>query len=866
MKEVQGLSSVQVEHNLAQYGNNKLTVKESATFLEMFVESFKDKWILILLGALGIEMLFNTIKTLYPQIGESEWLNSFSIAIAILLSTGFATISSYSAEKKFNALKDQSSKIPYKVYRNGKLVEVMVDDITFYDLILVQTGDKIPVDGILIDGHLKVDQASLNGESEEAKKVVGSTDKFKPDDLFSEYSVFRGTVVTEGEAIIQALVLGDKTVLGSINSSLQEDKKQSPSKHKLEKLADGIGVMGYSAGGLYFVINIVLGYMALQSQGLTQDYMAIALLVMKTLMFAVTIVIMAVPEGLPMMLAMVASMNSGRLLRENILVRNPDSIETAGYTNILFSDKTGTLTNGVLSVVDFIDGEGGIYQSLNSINPKLKEGFILAMGLNNDAQVIDGKALGSNGTDRALLQYLIDNDLLGGVDKSRIVEKEQFTSTNKYASVTTDVGIKYLKGAAEVLLANSTHFIKDGKVTKLTQKHIDKLNEISVEQANRSMRLLALQYQTDEQKVLIGLVCIRDNMRDGMADTIKELNQAGVQVVMVTGDRKETAIAIAKECGIIQSENDVALTHDELAQLSDQEVKNLMHRLKVVSRALPMDKKRLVDLAHDLGMVCGMTGDGSNDSPALKSSDVGFSMGDGTQVAQEASDVVIVNNSLSSIEKAILNGRTMTKSVQKFIIFQLTVNVATILTSIIAPLVGFHEPFTIVQVLWINLIMDTLAALAFGGEPTDKAYLKEKPIARNESLVTGYMKSNIAVSALFIALGVLGIWLNVFGLHDLISDQSEPVVRTFIFTFFIYAIIFNGFNTRNKGFNVLKNITKNPKFLVVMIGIGIAQSLIIQYGGAIFSTVQMNLHDFLLALGLAFLIVPIDMIRKVFVK
>ena len=863
MKEVQGLSTSQVEQNLKQFGNNKLTVKESATFLEMFIDSFKDKWILILIGALGIEMLFNTIKTLYPAIGESEWLNSFSIAIAILLSTGFATISSYSAEKKFNALKDQSSKIPYKVYRNGKLVEVMVDDIVMNDLILVQTGDKIPVDGILIDGHLKVDQASLNGESEEAKKVVGSVGKFKADDLFSEYSVFRGTVVTEGEAIIQALILGDGTILGNINSSLQEDKKQSPSKHKLEKLADGIGVMGYSAGGLYFVINIVLGYMALQEQGLTQDYMAIALLVMKTLMFAVTIVIMAVPEGLPMMLAMVASMNSGRLLKENILVRNPDSIETAGYTNILFSDKTGTLTNGVLSVVDFIDGEGGIYQSLNTINPKLKEGFVLAMGLNNDAQVIDSKATGSNGTDRALLQYLIDNNLVSGLDYSRIVEKEQFNSTNKYASVTTDTGIKYLKGAAEVLL---THYIKDGKVAKLTQKHIDKLNEISIEQANRSMRLLALQYQTDEQKVLIGLVCIRDNLRDGMANTIKELNQAGVQVVMVTGDRKETAIAIAKECGIIQSENDVALTHDELAQLSDQEVKNLMYRLKVVSRALPMDKKRLVDLAHDLGMVGSMTGDGSNDASALKSSDVGFSMGDGTQVAQEASDVVIVNNSLSSIEKAILNGRTMTKSVQKFIIFQLTVNVATILTSIIAPLVGFHEPFTIVQVLWINLIMDTLAALAFGGEPADKAYLQEKPIARNESLVTNYMKSNIAVSALFIALGVLGIWLNVFGLHDLISDQSEPVVRTFIFTFFIYAIIFNGFNTRNKGFNVLKNITKNPKFLVVMVGIGIAQSLINQYGGAVFSTVQMNLHDFLLALGLAFLIIPIDMIRKVFIK
>lgn len=377
------------------------------------------------------------------------------------------------------------------------------------------------------------------------------------------------------------------------------------------------------------------------------------------------------------------------------------------------------------------------------------------------------------------------------------------------------------------------------------------------------MRLLAILETDGDDKVLIGIVCIRDNVRSSIKETVATMNRAGVQVVMVTGDRKETAVAIAKEAGIY-TDGDLVLTHDELDALSDDELKERLPKLKVVSRALPMDKKRLVQAAQDLDMVAAMTGDGVNDSPALKSADVGFSMGDGTEVAREASDIVILNNSLTSIEKAVLYGRTMSKSVAKFIIFQLTVNVTTIAMSLLSPLLGLKEPFTIIQILWINLIMDTLAALAFGEEPTLERYMDEKPVAKKANILTSYMKTAIGTASVFITLVCLALLKNIGGIQGFITNGTGnfEMVTTFTFTVFIYAIIFNSLNTRSTGFNVFEHIGENKKFSIVMISIAIVQTLIIQFGGKVFSTVPMDLKHYGLALAIAALIIPIDMIRK----
>ena len=876
MNNFKGLSSDEVAASKSAHGDNKLSSKEDNSLLSIFIEAFKDQWILILLAALGLKIIFNFIGMLFPGIGEANWYEAVSLIFAILLSTGFSAISQYQNEQKFNTLQEEASKTNAKVYRDGKLKEILVDDIVKGDQILLQTGDKIPVDGIILAGELKVNQAVLNGESEDAAKIaLGDNSEPDSQDLFTELKIFRGTVVTSGEAVMEATVIGDHTVLGSINTSLQEDGKDSPSKEKLNKLAENIGVLGYSAGAAYSVINLVLGFLALNAAN-NLNLSSIFLLVIETILFAVTIIIMAVPEGLPMMLALVSSMNSGRLLAQNILVRHPDTIETAGYMNILFSDKTGTITEGKLSVVDFFLGDGTLYETtdesssadFSSMSEKLLKQVIHGIGLNNDANVADGIAVGSNATDRALLDFLINRNLLD-FDTNTIAEKEQFNSAKKYASVTTKSGEIYIKGAPEFILDDCHFYLdKDGNKTAFTTSDKDKFSALSLEQANRSMRLLAILKKEGSDKILIAIVCIRDNVRDSIKQTVETMNKAGVQVVMVTGDRKETAIAIAKEAGIVTSDSDLILTHDELENLSDEELKAQLPNMKVVSRALPMDKKRLIEAAQDLDMVCGMTGDGVNDSPALKAADVGFSMGDGTEVAREASDIVILNNSLTSIEKAVLYGRTMSKSVSKFIIFQLTVNVTTIAMSLLSPLFGLKEPFTIIQILWINLIMDTLAALAFGEEPTLDRYMNEKPVAKKANILTKYMKSAIGVASIFITIVCLAILKNVAGIQDFITNGSGnfEMVTTFTFTVFIYAIIFNSLNTRSTGLNVFEHISENKKFSIVMISIAIVQSLIIQFGGQVFNTVPMDLEHYIVALAIAVLIIPIDFIRKALTK
>ena len=876
MKKFQGLTSVEVQASKNAHGDNRLSSKEANSLLSIFIEAFQDQWILILLAALGLKIIFNFVGMIFPAIGEANWYEAISLIFAILMSTGFSAVSQYRNEQKFNTLQEEASKTNAKVYRDGKLKEVLVDDIVKGDQILLQSGDKIPVDGIILEGELKVNQAVLNGESEDAKKLP-LADQVEPDssDLFTELKVFRGTVVTSGEAVMEATQIGDNTVLGSINTSLQEDSKDSPSKEKLNKLAGNIGVLGYSAGAAYSVINLVLGFIALNKAN-NLNGGSIFLLIIETILFAVTIITVAVPEGLPMMLALVSSMNSGRLLAQNILVRHPDTIETAGYMNILFSDKTGTITEGKLSVVDFFLADGTLYTATGKTNApdfdtmsdSLKAEMINGIGLNNDAMVADGNAVGSNATDRALLDFLIGRSQLD-FDTNIITEKQQFNSATKFASVTTKYGKTYIKGAPEFILNDCYYYLdKDGNKQNFTDEIKARFQELSLEQANRSMRLLAILNIDGNDKVLIGIVCIRDNVRSSIKQTVETMNRAGVQVVMVTGDRKETAVAIAKEAGIVTGQNDLVLTHDELSALSDQELKQQLPHLKVVSRALPMDKKRLIEAAQDLDMVAGMTGDGVNDSPALKSADVGFSMGDGTEVAREASDIVILNNSLTSIEKAVLYGRTMSKSVSKFIIFQLTVNVTTIAMSLLSPLFGLKEPFTIIQILWINLIMDTLAALAFGEEPTLDRYMNEKPVPKKANILTGYMKSAIGVASVFITFVCLAILKNVVGIQDFITNGTGnfEMVTTFTFTVFIYAVIFNSLNTRSNSFNIFEHIGENKKFSIVMISIAVVQTLIIQFGGKVFSTVPMNIQHYIIALLIAVLIIPADFIRKALTK
>ncbi len=785
--------------------------------------------------------------------------------IAILIANGVSSISESKQEGKASALKaEELAKETAKVIRDGKLVELHVSDVVVGDIVFLQAGDKIPADGAVCDGAINVDQAALNGETEEAEKTVGD-DNYDINDLLNKRYVYRGTVVCSGEAYIEIKVVGDNTLFGKLALEVQEDTRETPLQVKLGKLAKQISTFGY-IGAICIVIGVLLK--SVISGELPDTAIGWLRLVMDAVTVAVTVIVCAVPEGLPMLTSILLSFQSLRMAKDNVLVRKINGLETAGSLSILFSDKTGTITEGRLSVVELALGNVTVLDKLNKAPKSMIDDVIVGIGVNNSSTASNGNVIGGNSTDRAMMGFLVDSGVSDSISKDNVKNFSPFDSNKKSSSVTVSIDgkdVTYIKGAAERIIERCTHYIdENGNVKDFNTK--DKLTEYSDAQAGRSMRLLAVAKidGSDDSRNDLTLVCvlsIRDNVRKEAADAIKEVQNAGIQVVMVTGDRKETAAAIAKEAGLLTSPEHVVLTSPELAAMSDDEVKKILPNLRVVARALPMDKSRLVRLAQELNYVVGMTGDGVNDSPALKKADVGFAMGSGTEVAKDAGDITIMDDNFSSIEKAILYGRTMFKSIRKFLIFQLTVNVAAVLTCFIAPLLGENVVLTVVQLLLINLAMDTLAAIAFGSEPALKEYMKEKPIPRSASIISKEMLVEIIISALYITLVCLGILFIPF-IHDLFGDVDITYLKSALFATFMMAITFNGFNARTSHLNIFKEIGRNKSFLIVMASIFILQFVFVTFGGEFLSVEALSLKGWLICIVLAILVIPIDMIRK----
>ena len=859
---MRGLSDSQVNKSKQDFGTNALAKKETESLWSMFIGAFDDIWIKVLCAALVMKIVISVIGVFVPALaGENDVVEIISIVLAIALATGFSTLSEYRNSSRSEALQEEYNKTYAKVMRNGKLVNILTSEIVKGDTILVQAGDKVPTDGVLFEGHIKVSQAALNGESrDENKTAADNLDEAESTDYASANKVFMGSVVTSGEGYMVATVIGDASELGKINKALtddnEEDERKDTSSLKLEVVAAGIGKLGVSAAAIAGVLDVVLNLIR-TDEPITVVY--VLLLVAEAVMLMASIVIMAVPEGLPMMNSLVQSMNTESMYKKNILVSHKAAFSDSAYMNVLFSDKTGTITQGNLSLVEFITGDGKIAENIPN------QEFIEAITLNNLAKVSEGKPIGSNNMDRALLGYALEHGYDDSKnDPDKVADISGFDSEKKCATVTLKNGLVYWKGATENIIDKVTHYmLPSGEEKEFTAADKKAVEDQMLAQAKRTMKLLSVAKIADGKTVLMAVLCLRDNVRTDAVETVEILNNAGIQVVMVTGDAEETAVAIAKEAGILKDEqNDVVLTHEEL--------KKKLPNLRVVSRAKPLDKKRLVSISQQLDNVCGMTGDGVNDAPALKQADIGFAMGDGTAVAQEAGDVVILNNSLTSIKDCVLNSRTMSKSVGKFLIFQLTVNISTLLMNIIAPILGWTEPFSIVQILWINLIMDTLAAMAFGGEPILDRYMNEKPALRKDNILTTYIKSAIGTSSVFITLGSILILENIGGITDFVTPAGcadpELYEKTFMFAFFIYSIIFNSLNTRSERFNVFEHIEENKNFIIVMGVIFILQTIIIEIGGQVFSTTTLNAKALFVSMLLAVLIIPVDMVRKAIVS
>lgn len=867
---MRGLSDSQVNKSKQDFGTNALAKKETESLWSMFIGAFDDIWIKVLCAALVMKIVISVIGVFVPALaGENDVVEIISIVLAIALATGFSTLSEYRNSSRSEALQEEYNKTYAKVVRNGKLVNILTSEIVKGDTILVQAGDKVPTDGVLFEGHIKVSQAALNGESrDENKTAADNLDEAESTDYASANKVFMGSVVTSGEGYMVATVIGDASELGKINKALtdesEEDERKDTSSLKLEVVAAGIGKLGVSAAAIAGVLDVVLNLIR-TDEPITVVF--VLLLVAEAVMLMASIVIMAVPEGLPMMNSLVQSMNTESMYKKNILVSHKAAFSDSAYMNVLFSDKTGTITQGNLSLVEFITGDGKIVDHIPN------QEFIEAITLNNLAKISEGKPIGSNNMDRALLGYALEHGYDDSKnDPDKVADISGFDSEKKCATVTLKNGLVYWKGATENIIDKVTHYmLPSGEEKEFTAADKKAVEDQMLAQAKRTMKLLSVAKIADGKTVLMAVLCLRDNVRTDAVETVEILNNAGIQVVMVTGDAEETAVAIAKEAGILKDEqNDVVLTHEELEQMSDEELKKKLPNLRVVSRAKPLDKKRLVSISQQLDNVCGMTGDGVNDAPALKQADIGFAMGDGTAVAQEAGDVVILNNSLTSIKDCVLNSRTMSKSVGKFLIFQLTVNISTLLMNIIAPILGWTEPFSIVQILWINLIMDTLAAMAFGGEPILDRYMNEKPALRKDNILTTYIKSAIGTSSVFITLGSILILENIGGITDFVTPAGcadpELYEKTFMFAFFIYSIIFNSLNTRSERFNVFEHIEENKNFIIVMGVIFILQTIIIEIGGQVFSTTTLNAKALFVSMLLAVLIIPVDMVRKAIVS
>ena len=865
----QGLSDQQVQESKNQYGTNELAKKDKESLWSMFIGAFNDIWIKVLCLALVLKVVLAVLGVIVPALGgENDVIEIFSIILAIALATGFSTLSEYRNSSRSEALQEEYNKTDAKVMRNGKLVKVLTSEIVKGDTIIIQAGDKVPVDGVLFKGSVKVSQAALNGESrDESKKAADTMENAESTDYSCPDKVFMGSVVTSGEAYMVATVIGDASELGKINKALtdenEEEERKDTSSLKLEVVAGGIGKLGVSAAAIAGILQVVLTLIR-TNESITPVF--VILLVAEAVMLMASIVIMAVPEGLPMMNSLVQSMNTESMYKKNILVSHKAAFSDSAYMNLLFSDKTGTITEGNLSLVEFIMGDGSIADELLHLD------FLEAITLNNLAKISEGKAIGSNNMDRALLSYVIAKNSVDKVDENKVKEISGFDSEKKCATVELNDGTVYWKGATENIIDQVTDYMAaNGDIHEFTSADKAKVEAQMIEEAKRTMKLLSVVKFQGNKKILLAVLCLRDNVRQDAVETVEVLNKAGIQVVMVTGDAEETAVAIAKEAGILKDETkEIVLTHDELEQLSDEELKKKLPLLKVVSRAKPLDKRRLVTMAQQLEDVCGMTGDGVNDAPALKQADIGFAMGDGTAVAQEAGDVVILNNSLTSIKDCVLNSRTMARSVGKFLIFQLTVNISTLLMNILAPVLGWTEPFSIVQILWINLIMDTLAAMAFGGEPILNRYMDDKPAKRTDNILTGYIKSAIGVSSIFITLGSILILENIGGIATWVTPAGctdvELYEKTFMFAFFIYSIIFNSLNTRSEKLNLFEHIGENKRFILVMGAIFVMQTVLIEIGGKVFNTYMLTPKALLVSMVLAVLIIPVDMIRKIIVN
>lgn len=854
-----GLSFDEVMESRKKFGSNLLTPKKQAGFFRQFLHNLNDPIIKILIAA----MVINTAFT----FSQSNWAESAGIAITVLISTFVTTLSEHSSGASFEKLYSTLGDTNCRVIRNGSDVDCPISELVKYDLVYLYPGDTVPADGVILRGQISCDESPLTGESRKVQKLPAKRGDFTMQNG-DPSSVFRGSHVASGNAVMLVLAVGDQTLYGSIATELASEESVSPLKNRLSRLAKTISKIGYVSAVIVAVVHLTDAFWfdAGMNPQITlerlRDVRFLLPELIQALTLAISIVVVAVPEGLPMMITVVLSSNMKRMLKAGVLVRRLVGIETAGNMDILFTDKTGTLTTGQLKVAKIVTASSTFDSAKscpNAIRESLTGGAISCSSSNN-------------ATERAINSFLGCTIRAGDMDSA---DQIPFDSSRKFAAARYK-GKLYIRGAAEYLLpACDRYCSNDGKIIPMSASLRENLSETVSKYASSSFRILLHAESSAEYfhvlqnnipngstpLAFIALYVIRDEIRQEVIPAVAECRNAGIQVVMITGDNAETAAGIAAECGIIgNTSEEIILDGSDMRKLSDDELTEILPKIRVISRVTPTDKSRLVKIAKAAGHITGMTGDGVNDAPALKAADVGFAMGSGTDIAREAGDIVITDDNFVSITKAVLYGRTIFSSIRKFITFQLTMNLSAVGVSVLGTMFGIEHPVTVIQMLWVNIIMDTLGSLAFAGEPALSEYMKNPPVARDEHILTLAMVWQIVFT------GSYAVALSMFFLFSprvrYLFGGSEIVHLTQFFALFIFMGIGIAMCTRTPRINLFANLSKNRAFLVIMSTVAIMQLLIIYFGGEVFRCVPLSGHELLLCGLFAFTVIPVDTIRK----
>lgn len=861
-----GLTNEQVVENRRKYGSNKLPEPKLKKWYHFAKDALCEKITMILIAIAMLQMVLGFL-------GVMELSEPLMIMFVLAIVTCIAVKTGLGVQKSAAELRAKTSIRYCDVIRDGQLQTINKDELVVGDVVCVGMGQEIFADGYLMEGKISVNNAAINGETKECKKTpidgyihkkTTSTDAYT-----NQNCLFAGTTVMSGEGKMIVTDVGVNTVNGDTLVKMQTlEAPKTALDIALDNLSGFISKWGTIAASITFIVLTVSGIMEVGvSKYFSDDIFNLIQKFAQNFSVALTIVVAAVPEGLPLIVKLVTKQNVKTMEKFNILAKNPGKIPELAYVDIICTDKTGTLTTGVMTPKTIIGSNTKEIDMNSKLWNEMKNNIVLNNSSSFDK---DGMITGGNSIDRAMMS-LVNSDEYKNINKNiQMLDKQVFSSSNKYSAFTTKDNLTYYKGAPERIIEKCSFMIdEEGNRKSFTSKDKEAIQNKLREMTTKSMRCIALSSKNEkleenklpEDMSLLGIIGVVDPVRDEVPDAVNIAHRAGIQVIEITGDCIETAIAVAKECGIYK-DGDVALTNDEFENMSDEDVKEIIPSLRVISRCSPNTKLRLVTLAQEIGRSVAMTGDGVNDSPALKRSDVGFGMQTGSDVAKEASDIVLTDDNFASVVKAVELGRTFMHNIMMFLEFQLPINISLLILSVLYPIVAVGSLLASVQILIVNIIMDSLNSLSFGGEPPKEEYMYEEPIKKGSGLFIRGAKTRIAVSTIsFIALYGVIILSPISKMF--LTDVEAMTAR---FALLCFMAVFNGFNIRTDSFNLLKGIRKNKLFGYIAISIFMITVILCNFAGELIKVTPLDFNHWLIIIVLAFMVIPVDLVRKAVTK